>query len=88
MTHKVLSSHPNIIDAVKELEYWIHDSYNPYPNHIARINKRTLDLLFDKHEDNGEFVNQWIKLGTHQELQQMSSISDHITNCLDNFINK
>lgn len=79
-----LNSKNKIIDAAKELEYWINDSYNPYPNHIARINKQTLDLLFDKHEDDGEFANQWVKLGTRQELQQMPSILEYLVNRLNN----
>lgn len=70
VTNNNLLTDPKIIDAVKELEYWIRDNNTPMPNHIARINKQHLDLLFDKYDDGeGIFViDQWVRLGTRQEL--------------------
>lgn len=88
MSNKVPSSRTEIIKAVKELEYWIKDKNTPLPTHIANIHKQRLELHFAKHEDHGEFINQWVRLGTRQELQQIPSISDHIIDCLENFVSR
>lgn len=81
-------SHPNIPKAIEELEYWRNDNNTPLPTHIANIHKQRLELHFAKHEDHGEFINQWVRLGTHQELQQISNLGNYIIDCLNKFISR
>lgn len=83
-----LISDPLIIEAIRDLQDWIDDERTPLFNHIAHIHKQRLELHLAKYEDHGEFINQWVRLGTHQKLQQIPSISSYTIECLNKFISK
>lgn len=80
-------SEAKILKATAELTYWINDLDPPLHEHIAYIHNETLDLLFATSEEHGKFIDDWIRLGTRQELQQVSSILEYVVDTLNKNLN-